>query len=216
MSPETEAGSIWDAWIDAFVVPRGVQLFLSNDAGRVQTRVRGSRGLSVLCRSPEMEALVRERMEVLRGDHRAGSTQYDGLIYMMYRESDAGLIPLYIGKANTIGVKGGLSANLNEVTSTARFARWGDGYAYHVGDLSAVVLGHPTGGGPKYGRWSRALFVPETTQLLSPVYFWCMAWPAGGLGLYGAMPVTLRHLENQLIGLAAQLFPDDLLNRDGA
>ena len=37
-----------------------------------------------------------------------------------------------------------LSANLVGLdTNTRKFGRWGDGYAYHIGDLGAVVLpGH--------------------------------------------------------------------------
>jgi hypothetical protein len=75
---------------------------------------------------------------------------------MLRRGSDGSLVPLYIGKAESFGKgHGNLSANLcNLHTSKNKFARWGDNYAYHIGDLSAPVLtGHPVEKrNPKYSE----------------------------------------------------------------
>jgi hypothetical protein len=70
--------------------------------------------------------------------------------------------PLYIGKAETFGKgNGNISANIKGIEQdTSKFARWGDNYAYHIGDLSAVVLpGHdPKHIARKYQMWAAALF----------------------------------------------------------
>lgn len=48
-------------------------------------------------------------------------------------------------KVRNVGKTAGvLSANLTRpATDTSKFGRWGDNYAYHIGDLSSIVLpGH--------------------------------------------------------------------------
>lgn len=111
--------------------------------GVVQTRKIGKDGRQVLQRSPEMEALIIRETRTLLDDWRTGTHRYDGLIYCMgWRRGDQ-FVPLYIGKAETLGKgKGNLSANIRGIeTDRSKFAPWGDNYAYHVGDLSACVLG---------------------------------------------------------------------------
>jgi hypothetical protein len=88
---------------------------------------------------------------------------------MMHRRTDDGcsVIPLYIGKAETIGRGGQLSANLrNLYKSKDKFARWGDNYAYHIGDLSAAVLmgHHAQKTTPKYNAWASKMFKTAKTQ----------------------------------------------------
>jgi hypothetical protein len=97
---------------------------------------------NILCRSPEMDTLIRAECAKLIDDWKQKAFAYDGLIYMMLAEEPEGVVPLYIGKAETLGKKGRkLSDNIKGVrTSTWLFARWGDNYAYHIGDLSAAVL----------------------------------------------------------------------------
>lgn len=79
---------------------------------------------------------------------------------MHTRGGDAGVVPCYIGKAETIGKTSGvLSANLMRLTTdTSKFGHWGDNYAYHIGDLSSVVLtGHDaTVQTEKYRSWATA------------------------------------------------------------
>ena len=107
---------------------------------------RGETRRSVLVRSPEMEALVIAETAKLVEDWEGNARVYDGLIYFMGWREDDRFIPLYIGKTETLGRgKGNLSANLKRlIRDRSKFARWGDNYAYHIGDLSACVLpGHP-------------------------------------------------------------------------
>ena len=63
----------------------------------------------------------------------------------MYRKDGSIVVPLYIGKTETIGKSNNLSANIENLhRDKSKFARWGDNYAYHIGDLSAATLpGHP-------------------------------------------------------------------------
>jgi hypothetical protein len=106
-------------------------------------------------------------------------------------------------------------------TDTPKFGRWGDNYAYHVGDLSSVVLpGHDaTVQTEKYRSWARALFVDINTdrpQLRQPVFFWVKAWRKDDVGIWTEFgPTRLSFLEYFLIGIASPVFPQVLLNREG-
>jgi len=92
-----------------------------------------------------MEALVRSEVDAIVKDHREHGN-LDGLIYIMGMKRPDLFLPLYIGKAETLG-RGdkNFSANLANLSrDTSKFARWGDGYAYYIGDLSGcALLGHP-------------------------------------------------------------------------
>jgi len=110
-----------------------------------------------------METLMRQEAEKVVSDHKAATGIYDGLIYVMHtQEADGGVVPCYIGKSETVGKASGvLSANLQRLaTDTSKFGRWGDNYAYHIGDLSSIVLpGHNvTVQTEKYRSWATALF----------------------------------------------------------
>ena len=178
---------------------------------------------SIICRSPEMEALIRSECTKLIEDWKQKSFVYDGLIYMMLAEEPEGVIPLYIGKAETLGKgNGNLSANIKNIdTNTRNFARWGDNYAYHIGDLSAVsVPGHDSKkANPKYRDWAETLFKKypdENPELKSQVYFWAKAWAGKETGPWVDFgPTRLTFLEYLLIGLASSAFGDRLLNREG-
>ena len=169
-----------------------------------------------------MEAMIRTEADKAIADFREGRGEIDGLIYMMFRIDSGKLIPLYIGKAGTLGkTEGKLSANMaNLDRDTSKFCRWGDSYAYHIGDLSAVVLGHsPERGTGKYTRWAEALFEGYPTEkpvLKGDVRFWCCAWSNKKIGIWEDFgPVGLKFLEYLLIGVAGTVFPDQLLNSEG-
>jgi len=170
-----------------------------------------------------MEQMILDQVELLVKDWEEGRHSYDGLIYMMYAKEGDKVIPLYIGKAETIG-KGdrNLSDNLRNLrTDRQKFARWGDNYAYHLGDLSAAVLdGHPEGKvTPKYVKWAKALFEDveqRSLKLRRPVYFWAKAWKPTDRGIWSEMnPTRLTFLEYLLIGVASAAFKTTLLNAEG-
>ena len=127
------ARKIWNTFVECErVAERGVPLFATGANGEVHTNQIGKTAMrKVLLRSVEMEALIIKTVEVLVQDHTNRCHQYDGLLYLMHwRDSDGSVLPLYIGKAETIGIgNGNLSANLTDIKGAkGRFARWGDGY----------------------------------------------------------------------------------------
>ncbi|MGA8941652.1 MAG: hypothetical protein WB502_02905 [Thermoactinomyces sp.] len=68
---------------------------------------------------------------------------------------------LYIGKAEKKGVKNPISENIRNIRKNkSKFARWGDGVAYHIGDLSQVLFNFKAykKTSRKYKRWAEALF----------------------------------------------------------
>ena len=70
----------------------------------VKTKQIGKTKLrSILCRSPEITNFVRVECAKLIDDWKQKAFAYDGLIYMMLVEKPEGVVPLYIGKAETIG-----------------------------------------------------------------------------------------------------------------
>ena len=207
------------------IAENGVSLFDTSYEKIVTTVSIGrSRPRQVLRRSAEMENLILAETDILIKDWKSGRMEYDGLIYLMYTIREQGnLIPLYIGKAETVGKNGGnLSANIaNLHRDKSKFARWGDGYAYHIGDLSAVVVpGHPREKvTSKYTAWASRLFEEFPKQHLKlkiPVHFWAKAWRKSEVGIWHDFgPTRLTFLEYLMIGVASSAYPESLLNREG-
>ncbi|WP_313706128.1 hypothetical protein [Massilia sp.] len=212
--------ALWDRFCaEHRIVEASVPLFLCDDNGRAASVPFGKDGRLILRRSPEMEALiVREVGKTLSID-----TRNEGILYMMHWQDAGRVTPLYIGRAGKYGKGGGnISANLRDIErDTSKFARWGSGYAYHIGDLSAAAC---TGHGSdklvkKYCRWAQRLFLDApapTPTLRRPVYFWATAWSADSYSIWSEFgSCFLAFQEYLLIGVAAQLFPDSLLNDEG-
>jgi hypothetical protein len=219
------AHHVWQDFCDRYkVASDAVPLFHVDDRGFLRTKVigRGDSQRSVLARAAEMEALIRGQVRLLVEDWQSGRREYDGLIYCMGHRTGGLFEPLYIGKAETLGKgHGNLSVNLQRLeTDTSKFARWGDNYAYHVGDLSACVLpGHPADKAvQKYQRWAKALFAHTPSaepRLVRPVHFWSMAWKGSNVGVWKDLGATrLTFLEYMLVGVASMAFPQ-LLNHEG-
>ena len=222
---ETAQKKIWDDFVVAHqIAESGVPLF-ATEALNVLTKHVGKTYIrQVLRRSDEMEALIEKECGRLVLDWELGAKQFDGLIYMMYRKSNEGdVIPLYIGKTETTGKQNGnLSANIKGLQrDKSKFARWGDGHQYHIGDLSAATLtAYPVEKiQPKYRNWSQSLFrvTPSDRPVLkAPVYFWAKAWKPTDVSIWREFsPTRLTFLEYQLIGVTSTLFPRDLLNEEG-
>ncbi len=216
---------LWDSFCaDHRVAESAVLLFEADDNYLARTREIGQTSKRhVLNRSPEMESLITRETERLVEDWKSGKHEFDGLIYMMFWNRTGKVVPLYIGKTETVGKgQNNLSANIaNLAGDKGKFARWGDNYAYHIGDLSAAVLpGHPEAkAAEKYKAWAKALFETtgtESPKLREPVYFWTKAWRRSAVGIWGDFgPTRLTFLEYLLIGVASAVFPDTLLNREG-
>ncbi len=224
MTKHPAAELIWNAFCSRFsIAQKAVPLFATQPDGTVSLKTVGKAvQRPLLMRSPDMETMVRAEVAKLVADHEAGTHRLDGLIYMMGTKQGNTLGPLYIGKTETLGKgDGNLSANIQHLdTDTSKFARWGDNYAYHIGDLSACVLqGHtPSRLVPKYQAWAQTLFTASPTQtplLRQPVYFWAKAWDNSWVGVWQELGATrLAFLEYLLIGVASMVSPQ-LLNREG-
>jgi hypothetical protein len=214
--------AIWDGFCrEHRILERSAPLF-AESGGAVALFPRGNGGRPVLARSPEMEALVVSETRKVLDDYSSGAGEYEGLIYMMFWPEGGRVLPLYVGKSEKYGRGGGnLSANIAGIERNRhKFCRWGDGYAYHIGDLSAVVCpGHPPATNSKYRRWADRLFKSWPSadpRLRRETRFWVEAWRKGTEGPwreYGATSLTF--LEYQLIGVASDLFTDTLLNAEG-
>ncbi|MEI8168839.1 MAG: hypothetical protein WCG50_04130 [Rhodoferax sp.] len=222
---DTHALNVWRKFCSRFAIEeRCVPLFGIDREGAVRQRVIGKDRTSrpVLERSLETEKLILNETEKLLEDWRSGAHRYDGLIYCIGWKQSKHFIPLYIGKTETIGKgDGNLSANLKNLKSDkSKFARWGDNYAYHIGDLSACTLpGHAEAKRTeKYSAWAATLFEDAPSiapRLRQPVYFWATAWNHSHVGIWEELgPTSLAFLEYLLIGVAGRVSPD-LLNREG-
>lgn len=222
----TTALSLWNRWCETQnVLKESVPLFDCDHENRVRTRVIGNTARRpILCRHADMDALIVAQTEMLVEDWRTKRHEFDGLIYMMFRQTDdQKALPLYIGKAETLGKgDGNLSANLLRLAADrSKFARWGDNYQYHIGDLSAACLhGHAIEKiSPKYARWASVLFEDapcENPRLRHPLRFWAKAWKSTDVGIWSEMnPTRLTFLEYLLIGVASATFGTTLLNSEG-
>lgn len=216
---------IWDDFCARMqIYESGVPLFQHSDDRIVETKIIGVKSQRpVLRRSTQMEQMIRSETDKLVDDWKSEKDEFDGLIYMMFLRDVGKVLPLYIGKAETIG-KGNrnLSANIKNLhRDHSKFARWGDNYAYHIGDLSAVVIpGHaPSKVNRKYLDWAKALFVEFPTlrpKLKKEVYFWATAWKKTTIGIWEEFGSTrLTFLEYLMIGVSSSVFPESLLNREG-
>jgi hypothetical protein len=195
-----------------------VPLFETDPDGHVESKPIGKDGRHVLKRSKECDRLILNVTDQLVNDWNRKEHQFDGMLYLMGWKQQGKFIPLYIGKTESLG-KGdrNLSANIKNLHSDkTKFARWGDGYSYHIGDLSACVLpGHAEAKKTvKYQAWTECLF-DAGTRLRHPVYFWAAAWKSEETGVWEEYGQTsLAFLEYLLIGVAGGM-SDSLLNREG-
>jgi hypothetical protein len=189
---------IWDSFCERHsITNQAVPLFQEID-GAVETFTHGKgEGRLLLRRSPEMDAMVIREVAKVLEDHAAGTEVYEGLIYMMFRRDSDDVIPIYVGKSEKFGkTAGGLSANIANIEhNLGKFSRWG--YAYHIGDLSAVVCpGHAaTKNTHKYARWAERLFrgYPSAApRLKEPAYFWITAWKKCDVVDVPGLPIDRR------------------------
>jgi hypothetical protein len=195
----TSKQGLWDRFCAAHnIAAQGVPLFHVGSGGAVDIIASGKRGASLLRRSAAMEGMVGRATAAV---HAASPQDAEGLLYLMFRlDEQGGIVPLYVGRAGRHGKNGTLvSANLRGIgptsdgtgwTNGGKFARWGYGYAYHIGDLSCAALpGHePRRPTPKYLRWAHHLFEEVPSTAPRPRFearFWCAPWgPASpGIGL---------------------------------
>ncbi len=214
--------TLWRNFSDVHnIANRSVPLFdIKNGCVTVMQYGRNDR--LVLKRSTQMEGLMRGLGRQLIDEHQNSNVTNDGILYMMLSRQDGRVEPLYIGKAETLGKgDGNLSANISDLaTGHGKFGRWGYNYAYHLGDLSAVTCdGHPKDKSTtKYTAWRDKLFLVQDGQVTpkTEILFWATLWDSNCQSIwqeYG--PTKLAFEEYLVIGVASDVFPDSLLNREG-
>jgi len=215
----TTKKEIWQDWTNRYIdTENPVPLFETDENLTVEYKQYGQNDRRILKRNESMESRLREEGRKVINDWSTTDDTYDGLIYLMYWLQDEQVVPLYIGKAGKHGRDNeSLSSNLEDLrgSSTRKFARWGDAHFYHIGNLSAIIFDHEKNQKQKYRNWVDRLF-EQDRQLKQQTYFWTKAWDQADVGLYHDFEVPLEQLEYQLIGLASDIYEDQLLNEEGA
>ncbi len=216
-------GTLQEHFRSLCVLDKQVPLFCTRRDGSIELLPYGTNGRLVLKRSDGMESLMRGLGKQLIRQYDAGQVRNDGILYMMHWCIDDEIIPLYIGKAETFGRKeGSLSENIKDLDKgNGKFGRWGYGYAYHLGDLSAATLSGHEGSKVtlKYERWRDRLFDPVEKNVVrprDPVYFFATLWGDKQKSVWSQVsPTTLAFEEYLLIGLASREYGKYLLNQEG-
>ena len=224
MDYQSYRSKIWLEFLKRYDIINSSSDLFKNDQMVCEVKEKNKNNSTpILARHPSMENRVIEQVSIIEKDYISNQNLYEGLIYMMFTLRQNQLIPLYIGKTETFGKSNkNLSANIKNLkTNKNFFARWGDNYSYHIGDLSAVALnGHnEENKTTKYTDWAKTIFTDFPTdkpKLKIPVKFWCKAWKSNDISIWEEFGhANLTFLEYQLIGVASSLFPDDLLNKEG-
>ncbi|WP_022800962.1 hypothetical protein [Deinococcus ficus] len=201
-------------WLDAFPGARFAPLFEIVDGLQVHTHQRGKAGdRRILTRSALFEAAMIDLIEEgLRQD------DWTGLIYLMGVGERNVFTPLYVGKAERRGKTHAVSKNIVNIRRNPdKFARWGYGLDYHLGDLSHAMFGFEAYRKPtsKYRRWADALFeLSDPPTLRRPVSMLLLPWHEDSRGPSG-FTTSVAAAEKEVIALASSLHGEQLLNVDG-
>jgi hypothetical protein len=155
------------------------------------------------------------------------NTTPDGLLYMVYKSTQdldddikvkdvpPGIVPIYIGKTETLGRNGTFSANLKGVANGKNMqylARWGTDKARHIGGLSAAFFReenpYPS---TDYENWIKWMFEVNARSggkaiLKSPVYFTVRPWNPNLSELQGITRLSTPAVEAIMIGIARAVF----------
>ena len=197
----------WLASVPHTIVP----LFDTMNGKQVNTHLVGKSQRRLLRRNSQMEeAIIREVENGLDND------DWRGLLYIMGRGDVAGCFsPLYVGKAGRVGTKNELSENLRNIRGNKhKFARWGDGVAYHIGDLSHVLFRWEAYRKPtqKFEAWADMLFENRDPPILrTPIYLALIPWLEASTTPSGRNR-TLEEAEEEVIDLSLSEFEDIVLN----
>ena len=142
-----------------------------------------------------------------------------GVLYIMGWGTASDFKPLYVGKAGRWGrTVGRVSVNLQDIErSRGKFARWGDGNAYHIGDLSQALFGWGSYKTPdqKYLRWAEVLFEDQQVpRLRTATSLAIIPWRHSSRSPDGCTD-SLEDAEVKVIDVAIREFEDIVLNVPG-
>ena len=223
----------WRKWCKEYIIHRNVPLFYVDRETNQLFTLENENGETRILRHPFMEDMVAEEVSKVYNSFTQNNSdfEYDGLVYIVYTyldllkehvNSENEIVPLYIGKTETIGVNGKYSVNIKNVhkkLNKTKFARWGDGTAYHIGDLSdALFENRKSENFNKYKKWAEFFFEERSIKsnkpviLKFPIYFWIKAWKKEDKGFILDLPCSSCFLERQLISISNNLFMQFTLN----
>ncbi len=118
---------IWDRFCERMQIYKSsVPLFQHSGDRIVESKVIGIKSQrSVLCISTQMKHMICSETDKLVDDWKNSRNDFDGLIYIMCLKDSGKVLPLYIGKAETVGKgNGNLSANIKNIhLDYSKFAR---------------------------------------------------------------------------------------------
>jgi len=197
-------------WLTGLPDARFVPLFDAGSDLVVRTQIKGSRERRLLRRHPAMEQAMVEVVESGLAD-----PTWRGLLYIMAWGTEQEVRPLYIGMTRKEGRKRPISANLVGIrTDRGKFARWGDGSAYHIGDLSQALFKFASYKRveARYRSWASTLFRrQDPPQLVEQVMLILVPWFDDSTGPSGAGG-TVPQAEKELIEQATVETDGRLLN----
>ncbi|MFC4427160.1 hypothetical protein [Deinococcus navajonensis] len=206
--------TVLQTWLETFPGVRFAPLFRTEGGLHVQTHQRGRAGhRRMLTRSAQFEDAMIDLIE-------QGLTKenWTGLVYLMGTGERQAFVPLYVGKAERRGNTHSVSRNIANIRrNPEKFARWGYGLDYHLGDLSHAMFGFEAYRKPasKYRRWADALFESADPPILRrPVSMLLLPWYEESRGPSGFRR-SVASGEKEVIALASAFAGDRLLNVDG-
>ena len=189
-----------------------VPLFHMEDDITVATQITANHR-RLLLRHPLMEEAIITVVEQGLND-----SEWEGLLFIMGKGELPAFTPIYIGKTERRGVKHPISENIKNLRkSKHKFARWGDGLDYHMGDLSHAMFEFEAYRLPtkKYKRWAQELFRSYDPPILKEtINFYVVPWYKNSKGPSGLV-CSLPAAEKEVIALASVAFAETLLNVDG-
>ncbi|MBM7865986.1 hypothetical protein GTO89_06465 [Heliobacterium gestii] len=162
----------------------------------VATKYSKSTEKKLLVRSPEIERAIISTVKkgVQRDD-------WEGILFIL----GTGLLPKFQGIMISItdrqGIKNEVNENIKNIQSNYnKFARWGDGLDYHIGDLSHAMFQFEAYREPKkrYLSLAQQLFSSfEPPVLKSQVYLYVLPWYADSVGPSGVRQ-SLKELKKEI------------------
>lgn len=192
VEPESVLNNLW---------PDRVPLFRHTNLV-VDTKV-ASGGRRILCRDFGMEDMLGSAAIRLRDDIAESRPKFLSIIYLLV--SDDPDPCFYVGICQRWGRVHSISANIADIyprwVGLSRFARWGDGEAWHIGQLSDALFT----AGSQHNNWADSLFVARGTPTLKrEVCFSCLLVKNENEMAKDSMPdgtlkKRVRHAERLLI-----------------
>ena len=185
--------------------------FEEDDRQEKRVKTLQLRERNILCIDKELKNAI---IKVVKGN--INDEKWQGFLYIMgkyIKENNEKKIffPLYVGKTAKIGTRKPISSNIENIeTNNSRFARWGHGNYWHIGQLSNSLFNRTQES--RHDNWAKELFCRplESAVLKKKVYLAIISWYVNCQSP-SCLHKCLCHLELEMIKLAKRA-NRDLLN----